>query len=248
MPFQQRRIDQVGSLYGRGIEPRSVAARNGVRDRIGLELSLQSSIAADMVDEYDAGKLTVNLVVEIPRNEPAGIEDSDRRLRHSSRTGQLSDERKDQMGRRVETVDRAMIRCVVQVWLDCDLFAGLVSDGATIMGASEIVEDGAPCLGIALLICKTADGAGDHAVNHSLVVVGVRPPGTCPLPGHSCRIVSPGDSAGNYAAGNTSGESVDPNKEERMLLAAAIERAKCRRVIFICGYSFSINHVFRDAI
>jgi hypothetical protein len=48
--------------------------------------------------------------------------------------------------------------------------------------------------------------------------------------------------------GTPSGESVDPNKEERMLLAAAIERAKCRRVIFICGYSFSINHVFRGAI
>src|ERR1700735_3066153 len=53
---------------------------------------------------------------------------------------------------------------------------------------------------------------------------------------------------GTTPRGTPSGESVDPNKEERMLLAAAIERAKCRRVIFICGYSFSINHVFRDAI
>jgi hypothetical protein len=34
-----------------------------------------------------------------------------------------------------------------------------VSDVATIMSAIELVEDGAPCLGIALLICKTADGA-----------------------------------------------------------------------------------------
>src|ERR1700733_3114529 len=203
MPFQQRRIDQVGSLYGRGIEPRSVAARNGVRDRIGLELSLQSSIAADMVDEYDAGKLTVNLVVEIPRNEPAGIEDGDRRLRHSSRTGQLSDERKDQMGRRVETVDRAMIRCVVQIRFDCDLLACLVSGVAATMSAIEILKHRAPCLGIALLICKTADGAGDHAVNHNQVVVSVRPPGTCPIPRYCRWIVCPGDPAGNNAAWNT---------------------------------------------
>src|SRR5271167_3185632 len=53
---------------------------------------------------------------------------------------------------------------------------------------------------------------------------------------------------GTTPRGTPSGESVDPNKEERMLLAAAIERAKCRRVIFICGYSFSINHVSRGAI
>jgi hypothetical protein len=64
-----------------------------------------------------------------------------------------------QMGRRVETVDRAVIGCVVQVRFDCDLFAGLVSDVATIMSTIEIVEDGAPCLSIALLICKTAEGA-----------------------------------------------------------------------------------------
>jgi hypothetical protein len=63
------------------------------------------------------------------------------------------------MGRRVKTVDRTMIRWVVQVRLDCDLLVGLVSDVATIMSAIEIVEDGALCLGIALLICKTADGA-----------------------------------------------------------------------------------------
>src|SRR5271156_869252 len=52
---------------------------------------------------------------------------------------------------------------------------------------------------------------------------------------------------GTTPRGTPSGESVDPNKEGRMLLAAAIESAKCRRVIFICGYSFSINHVFRRA-
>src|ERR1700723_2181726 len=98
-----------------------------------------------------------------------------------------------------------MVRCVVQVRLDCDLLAGLVSDVTTIMGAIEIAEDGAPRLGIALLICKTSDGAGDHAVNRSLVVVGVRPPGTCSVPGYGRRIVRPGDSAGNEAARNADG-------------------------------------------
>ena len=51
-------------------------------------------------------------------------------------------------------------------------------------------------------------------------VVGVRPLGTCSIPSHRRRIVGPGDSAGNYAAGNIQSESVDPNEEERMLLAA----------------------------
>jgi hypothetical protein len=94
----------------------------------------------------------VNLVVEIARDEAAGIEDGVRRLRHFPGTGQLPDERKNQMGRRIETVDRAMISCVVEVCLDCDLLARLVSGVAAAMSAIEIVEDSAPCLGIVLLI------------------------------------------------------------------------------------------------
>src|ERR1700731_1104412 len=37
--------------------------------------------------------------------------------------------------------------------------------------------------------------------------------------------------------GTPNGESVGSNKDERMLLAAAIERANCRRVISILSYS-----------
>jgi len=107
------------------------------------------------------------------------------------------------MRRRVQALDRAMVHCVVQVRLDGDLLAGYVSDIAAVMSAIEIVEDGAPCLGIAFLIGKTADRAGDHAVNYSLVVVGICPPGTCSIPGHGRRIVRPGHSAGNHASGNT---------------------------------------------
>src|ERR1700724_367615 len=42
---------------------------------------------------------------------------------------------------------------------------------------------------------------------------------------------------GTTPRGTPSGESVGSNKEEPMLLAAAIERANCRRVISIFGYS-----------
>src|ERR1700733_8136889 len=170
-------------------------------DRVGFELSLQSPVAADMIQEQHGGKFMV-IVVEIARDEPAGIEDDDRRLRHSSRLSQLSDERKDQMGRRVQTVDRAMVRSVVQVCLDGHFLASPVSGVAATMSAIEIFKDGAPCLCIAFLVCKTAEGVGDHAVNGSLVVIGVCPPGTCPIPGHSRRIMHPGDSTGNHAAGN----------------------------------------------
>jgi len=45
-----------------------------------------------------------------------------------------------------------MIRCVVQVRLDCDLLAGLVSSFAPTMSAIEVLKDGAPCLGIVFLI------------------------------------------------------------------------------------------------
>src|SRR5580658_1999866 len=137
------------------------------------------------------------------------------------------------MGRRIETVDRAVVCRVVEVRLDGDLLAGLVSRVAATMSAIEIMKDGAPRLGIALLICKAAHGAGDHAVDRSLVVVGIRPPGTCPIPRYCRRIVRPGDSAGNNAAWNTQGES-GSNKDEPMLLTAAIEKANCRRVISIC--------------
>src|ERR1700678_1887485 len=110
-----------------------------------------------MVHKYDAGKLTVNLVVEIARDEPAGVENGDRRLRHFSRTGQLPDERKDHMGRRVQPVDRAMVGGVVQVRLDGDLLAGLVPCVAVTMSVIEMVKHRAPRLGIAFLICKTAN-------------------------------------------------------------------------------------------
>src|ERR1700753_3771326 len=42
---------------------------------------------------------------------------------------------------------------------------------------------------------------------------------------------------GTTPRGTPSGESVGSNKEEPMLLAAAIERANCRRVISILSYS-----------
>src|SRR5580700_5606345 len=106
------------------------------------------------------------------------------------------------MGRRVQTIDRAMIRCVVQVSLDCHFLASPVPSVAATMSAIEILKDGAPCLGIAFLNCKTPDGARDHAVNYRLAVVGVFPPGTCPIPRHSRRIMRPGDWSGNHAAGN----------------------------------------------
>ena len=98
-----------------------------------------------------------------------------------------------------------MVYRVVEVCLDRDLLACLVSGAAATMSAIEIMKDSAPRLGIAPLICKTADGAGDHAVYNRLVVVRIRPPGTGPIPGNSRRIVRPGDSAQNYAARNTQG-------------------------------------------
>src|SRR5579872_3346611 len=158
-----------------------------------------------MVYKHDTGKFTVNLVVEIAWNEPAGIEDGDRCLRHSSRPSQLADKRKDHMGRRVQTIDRVMTRGVVQVGFDCHFLASPVPGVAATMSAIEILEDGGPCRGIAFLNCKTLDGARDHAVNYSLAVVGVFPPGTCPIPCHSRRVMRPGDSTGNHAAGNTHG-------------------------------------------
>src|ERR1700761_4632254 len=109
------------------------------------------------------------------------------------------------MGGRVQAVDRAVVSCVVQVGLDCDLFTSAVSGVPATMRAIEIAKDGDPCLRIAFLICKTANGAGDHVVNCGLIVVGIIPPGTSPIPGHSGGIVHPGNSTGNDAAGNTYG-------------------------------------------
>src|ERR1700757_3309156 len=109
------------------------------------------------------------------------------------------------MGRRVQASNRAMIRWGGQVGLDCHCLASPVPGVAATMTAIEILEDGAPRLGIAFLICETPDRVGDHAVNCRLVVVGVFPPGTCPVPRHSRAIMRPGDSTGNHAAGNTHG-------------------------------------------
>src|SRR5258705_7706475 len=71
------------------------------------------------------------------------------------------------------------------------------------MTAIEVVKDGTPCPRIVLFICKTANGVGNHAVNHRLIVISVRPPRTCAIPGYSRLVVRPGDSAGNDAAGNS---------------------------------------------
>src|SRR5260370_248965 len=55
---------------------------------------------------------------------------------------------------------------------------------------------------------------------------------------------------GTTPRGTPSGESVGSNKEERMLLAAAIERANCRRVISILvvslQYERSVKLRLRD--
>src|SRR6201987_4345250 len=107
------------------------------------------------------------------------------------------------MGRGIQAIDRAMIRCVVQIRLDRNLLPSAVSGFAAPMRAIEVLKEGVPCLGVAFLICKTANGPGNHAVNYRLVVVGIGPPRTCALPGHSRRIVPPSDSAGNDAAGNS---------------------------------------------
>src|SRR5579863_6240432 len=199
MRSQNCSVNQVGGFNHYGVESFGVVAFNGERDRVGFELGLESSIASDVVHKHDTGKLMVNLVVEIAGDEPAGIEDRDRCLWHSSWPSQLSDQGKDHMGRRVQTIDRVMTRRVVQVGLDCHFLASLVPGVAATMSAIEILEDGAPCLGIAFLNCKTPDGARDHAVNYSLAVVGVFPPGTCPIPCHSRRVMRPGHSTGNHA-------------------------------------------------
>src|SRR5580658_10166744 len=107
------------------------------------------------------------------------------------------------MRRRVQTIDRAMIRCVVQVRLNRNLLPSSVSGFAATMSAIEVLKDGVPCLGVAFLICKAANGPGNHAVNCSLVIMGIGPPRTSAIPGYSCRIVRPSDSAGNNTAGDS---------------------------------------------
>src|SRR5271170_7192228 len=107
------------------------------------------------------------------------------------------------MRRGVQAFDRAMVRCVVQVRLDRNLLASTVSGFAAPVSAIEVLKDGVPCLGIALLVCKTANGPGNHAVNYRLVIVGIGPPRSCAIPGHGRRIVRPSDSARNDAAGNS---------------------------------------------
>src|ERR1700751_5408070 len=107
------------------------------------------------------------------------------------------------MRRGVQAFDRAMVRCFVQVRLDRNLLPSTVSGFAAPMSAIEVLKDGVPCLGVAFLICKTANGPGNHAVNHRLVVVGIGPPRTCAVPGHSRRIMRPRNSAGNHTARNT---------------------------------------------
>src|SRR5271169_6991536 len=107
------------------------------------------------------------------------------------------------MGRGVQAFNRAMVRGVVQVRLDRNLLPSAVSGFAAPMSTIEVLKDGVPCLGVVFLICKTANGPGNHAVNYRLVIVGVGPPRTCAIPSHCRRIVRPSDSAGNDAPRNS---------------------------------------------
>src|SRR5258708_36493596 len=66
-----------------------------------------------------------------------------------------------------------MICCAVRVCRDRALLAGFVSSFAPPMSAIEVLKDGAPCLGIVFLICETANGPGNHSVNHRLLVYGL---------------------------------------------------------------------------
>src|ERR1700691_581709 len=107
------------------------------------------------------------------------------------------------MGRGAQAFDRAMVGCVVQVRLDGNLLASTVSSFAAPVGAIEVLKDRVPCLGVAFLTGKTANGPGNHTVNYRLVIVDIGPPRTGSIPGHSRRIVRPRDSAGDDTAGNS---------------------------------------------
>jgi len=58
------------------------------------------------------------------------------------------------MRRRVQSFDRAVVGCVVQIRLDDDLLSSFVSSVAATMSAVEVVKNGVPCLGVAFLICQ----------------------------------------------------------------------------------------------
>src|ERR1700683_453215 len=107
------------------------------------------------------------------------------------------------MRRRVQAINRAMVRGIVQVRLDGNLLAGPVAGFTTTMSTIEVLKDGAPRLGIGFLICKFANGPRNHAVDYRLVIVSIGPPRTSAIPGHSRWIARPSDSAGNDAAGNS---------------------------------------------
>jgi hypothetical protein len=124
-------------------------------------------------------------------------------------------------GGRVQAMDRAVVSCVVQVRLDCDLLTGPVSGVAANMSAIEVAKDRDPCLRIAFLICKAADGAGDHVVNCRLIVVSILPPETCPIPGHSRRSCTQVTRPGTTPRGTPIGEIGRSVREERRLSAVS---------------------------
>jgi hypothetical protein len=55
-----------------------------MRDRRKSQNVRENTALSDLVHKHDTGKLTVNLVVEIAWDKPAGIEDGDRCLWHSA--------------------------------------------------------------------------------------------------------------------------------------------------------------------
>jgi len=109
------------------------------------------------------------------------------------------------MRRRVQSFDRAVVGCVVQIRLDGDLLSSLVSSVAATMSAVEVVKNGVPCLGVAFLICQRANGSRNHAVDYRLVVINIGPPRACPIPGHSRWIMCPSDTAWNNTSPNSQG-------------------------------------------
>jgi len=74
---------------------------------------------------------------------------------------------------------------------------------------------------------------GIHAVNHRLIIVGIGPPRTCAIPGHSRRIVRPSDPAGNNAAGNSPMGEEWLEQRRPQASGSCRDRANCRRVISI---------------
>ena len=192
--LQQGRVNQVLRIDDAlGQAARHLAVIDRVFQLLGVVLALETTLAAEVVDEDHLGELAVATVVDAVRDGAARLADDHILFTDTAIANERTQQRQRHIGRRVQLDGLAVGNGVVHVELDGDLLALLVAHIALAVALVEVLEEGLPS-GFRRLFA----GQGHHRLAHHriglllIVPTLLNPEAGLAVPGRNTRVVNPG--------------------------------------------------------